>query len=94
MGMGARSESTDHIKAQRRAHENLHHVGVESTFATKGRISGVSPTLVGVVSKSLNWNEFDLKAMKAITQLQGSDLEVPHYSGRADRSHPGRHAGP
>ena len=54
MGMGARSESTDHIRAR----ENLHHVGVESTFANKGRISGVSPTLVRVVSKSLNWNEF------------------------------------
>ena len=45
--MGARSESIDHIRAQRRASENLHHVGVESTFTTKGHTSDVSPTLVG-----------------------------------------------
>ena len=46
MAMGARSESIDHIRAQRRASENLHHVGVESTFTTKGHTSDVSPTLV------------------------------------------------
>ena len=47
MALGARSESIDHIRAQRRARENLHHMGVESTFATEGHTSDVFPTLVG-----------------------------------------------